>query len=131
MSRHRSTGKTYVRPMAGWWRRNPYFGRYMLREASALALTAYALVLLAGLASLARGEAAFEAWRAMLATPLSIGLHALALPLLAYHSLTWFQVMPKTAPRLPVAPGLITAGGLAASAVLSLLILALIGWAGR
>jgi fumarate reductase subunit C len=131
MSRHRSTGKTCVRPMAGWWRRNPYFGRYMLREASALALTAYALVLLAGLASLARGEAAFEAWRAMLATPLSIGLHALALPLLAYHSLTWFQVMPKTAPRLPVAPGLITAGGLAASAVLSLLILTLIGWAGR
>ena len=131
MSRHRTNARTHVRPMAGWWRRNPWFGRYMLREASALALTAYTLVLLAGLVGLARGEAAFEAWRAMLATPLSIGLHALALPLLAYHSLTWFQVMPKTAPRLPFAPGLITAGGFVASAVLSLAILGGVWWAGR
>jgi fumarate reductase subunit C len=112
--------------MAGWWRRNPFFVRYMVREGSAVALTAYALVLLAGLACLVRGEAAFEAWRALLATPVSIALHVVALPLLAYHSLTWFQVMPKTAPRLPFAPGWITAGGLAASAALTLLILVLL-----
>jgi fumarate reductase subunit C len=131
MSRHRSNVRTHVRPMAGWWRRNPWFGRYMLRESSAVALTAYALVLLSGLVCVVRGEAAFEAWRGLLASPLSIALHALALPLLAYHSLTWFQVMPKTAPRLPVSPGLITAGGLVASAALSVLILAWLGWAGR
>jgi len=126
VSRHRSSARTYVRPMAGWWHRNPFFLRYMVREGSAVVLTAYALMLLAGLACLVQGEAAFETWRALLATPLSIALHALALPLLVYHSITWFLVMPKTAPRLPFAPGWITAGGLAASAALSSVVLLLL-----
>ena len=128
MSRHRSSARTYVRPMAGWWRRNPYFVRYMVREGSAVALTAYALVLLAGLACLVHGEAAFEGWRALLATPVSIALHLMALCLVGYHCLTWFQVMPKTAPRLPFAPGLITTGGLVLSAALSLLIMGWLAW---
>jgi fumarate reductase subunit C len=117
--------------MSGWWRKNPYFVRYMVREASAVALSAYALLLLAGLVCLVRGEAAFEAWRALLATPLSIALHVLALPLLAYHSLTWFEVMPKTAPRLPFPPRWITVGGLALCGVLSMAILAALLWSGR
>jgi len=116
--------------MAGWWRKNPFFVRYMVREGSAMALTAYALWLLEGLACLARGEAAFEAWRALSATPAAIALHALALPLLAYHSLTWFQVMPKTAPRLPFAPGWITATGLGLGVALSALVLVLLARAG-
>lgn len=120
----------WQRPTAGWWRRNPYFMRYMLREASALFLTAYALLLLAGLACLARGEAAYNAWRALLDTPVSIGLHVLALLFVAYHALTWFQVMPKTAPRLPVPARVITLAGLALSAVLSLVLLAWV-WGAR
>ena len=131
MTRHRSPARTHVRPMSGWWRRNPFFRAYMLREASALALTAYALLWLAGLACLAHGEPAYEAWRALLATPFSMVLHGLALPLLAYHSLTWFQVMPKTAPLLPVSAAFITASGLLASAVLSLLIVLALWWVGR
>ncbi len=131
MSRYRSRVKTHVRPMSGWWHRNPYFTRYMVREGSAVALTVYALLLLAGLACLAHSESAFESWRELLGTPASIALHLLALPLLAYHSLTWFQVMPKTAPRLPFAPGLITTGGLVASGVLSMLVIVVIGWIGR
>ncbi len=130
MSRHRSTARTYQRPMAGWWRKNPFFVRYMVREGSAVALTAYALWLLAGLACLARGEAAFESWRALSAAPAAIALHVLALPLLAYHSVTWFQVMPKTAPRLPFSPGWITAGGLLVSAALSVATLAVVWRAG-
>ncbi len=119
------------RPTAGWWRRNPYFMRYMLREASALFLTAYALLLLAGLACLQRGEAAYNAWRALLGTHWSIGLHGLALVFVAYHALTWFQVMPKTAPRLPVPPQLITLAGLALSVLLSLALLAVLWRATR
>ncbi len=130
MSRHHTTARTHVRPMTGWWRRNPHFARYMVRESSALAVVAYALVLLAGLVCLVRGEAAFEAWRSLLATPLSITLHVLALPLLVYHSLTWFQVMPKTLPKLPFAPSVITAGGLLLTVMLSLLILGGLAWGG-
>ena len=62
----------YVRPMTGWWLRTPRFRRYMLREASALFLVAYALVLLVGLLRLAQGEAAFALWRAALGHPLAI-----------------------------------------------------------
>ena len=68
--------RTYMRPMAGWWRKNPYFVRYMIREASAPLFYAYALWLLMGLVALARGEAAYNAWRAASSHPLSILLHA-------------------------------------------------------
>lgn len=124
MTRHRADVPRHTRPMGGWWRRHPVFRRYMLREASALALTAYALWLLAGLGCLVQGEAAFEAWGALGRTPLAVALHALALPLLAYHSLTWFQVMPKTAPRLPFPAAWLTRGGLLLAALLSAALLA-------
>jgi len=39
--------RTYTRPMAGWWRRNPFYLWYMLREASCVFITLYALILLA------------------------------------------------------------------------------------
>jgi len=128
MSRYKSGAKTYVRPMAGWWTRNPYFVRYMIREGSALFVTAYALVLLVGLWRLSQGEAAFDAWRAALATPLSIGFHLLALVVVAYHSLTWFAVMPKTAPDLPIDPKIISTAGIAAAVGVSVLVVALLMW---
>lgn len=127
MSRHQpaTPRRSWRQPTAGWWRRHPVYLRYMLREASALFLTAYALLLLAGLVCLQRGESAYAAWRALLDTPWSIGAHALALGFVAYHALTWFQVMPKTAPPLPVPARVITLAGMVLSAVLSL---ALLGW---
>lgn len=121
----------WQQPMAGWWRRRPVHRRYMLREASALFVTAYALLLLAGLLCLQQGEAAYAAWRALLATPWSIALHGLALPFLVYHAITWFQVMPKTAPPGPIPPQRITRAGLALSALLSLALLAALAWVGR
>ena len=50
--------KTYVRPMGGWWRRNPYFVRYMIREGSSVFLAIYAVILLVGLWRLTQGAAA-------------------------------------------------------------------------
>ncbi len=131
MTRRRTstTTRTYVGPMAGWWRRSPHFRRYMLREASALFLLVYALMLLVGLVRLTQGEAAFEAWRAALDTPLSVLWHLLALAMVAYHSLTWFQVMPKTLPRLPVKAAWITTSGITLTVVLSASVLAGIRWA--
>jgi fumarate reductase subunit C len=131
MSRHKPAAKTYVRPMPWWWTRNAYFARYMLREGSAVFLTGYALMVLAGLLCLAWGPDAYAAWRGLLDTPLSLGLHALALLAALYHSLTWFQVMPKTAPDLPIAPRQIVRGGLVTSAILSVLILAALFWVTR
>ena len=37
--------RPYVRPMAGWWKRDPFFMRYMARELTAFAVGAYAVIL--------------------------------------------------------------------------------------
>ena len=119
----------YVRPMAGWWRRNPFVVRYMAREASALFVAAYALVLLWGLVRLGEGREAFEAWLLALASPASIALHVVLLAVFAFHTVSWFRIMPKTLPPIAVAgrrlsPGVVTGLGLAASAACSLALLA-------
>ena len=133
MSRYRPDAPrpAWRRPMAGWWRRHPFYLRYMLREASALCITAYALLLLAGLVCLQRGEAAYNGWRALLDAPWSIGLHGVALVVMGDHAITWFQVLPKTLPRLPVPARWVTLGAIALSAVLSLALLVLLWWATR
>lgn len=125
--------RTYVRPMAGWWRRNPFYLWYMLREASCVFVTAYALVLLVGLARLAQGRAAFDAWRDSLASPLAIAFHATALVLVLYHAWTWFKVMPRTLPfvrlgGLRVPDRLIVVAGVASAAAASIAVFAAVWW---
>jgi len=113
--------RTYRRPMTAWWRRDPFFMHYMAREATAPFVALYALVLLAGLVHLAQGEAAFNAFLAALASPLSLASHALLLAVFVYHTFTWFRIMPKTMPPVVVAgkrvpAAAITGAGLAAAA---------------
>ena len=125
--------KTYTRPMHGWWRRNPYFVRYMIREASSVFLATYAIILLVGLLRLMQGEAAYEAWRAALTSPVSILFHWLALLTVGYHAYTWWVVAPKTAPDLriggrPLPDMIITAGGLLATVGASVLIYIIVRW---
>lgn len=117
--------KTYTRPMAGWWKRNPYYLWYMLREASCLFITAYALMLLWGLWRLQQGQLQYEEWRGSLSSPLSLAFHAVALMLVVYHSWTWFKIMPKTLPRIFVPDWLVVAGGIAGVLACSALILLL------
>ncbi len=124
--------RPYIRPMAGWWRKNPFFLRYMLREGTALGVAGYGFVLLAGLVCLGRGEAAYNGWLQALASPLSIVLHLIMLALMIYHSWSWFDIMPKTMPPLyiggkRVAGKVITRTGIAA-AIESTLVLWLIVW---
>lgn len=121
--------KTYTRPMSGWWRRNPFYLRYMLREVSCVFIAAYALVLLWGLYRLSQGAAVFDAWRAALNSPWSMAFHLVAVVLVAYHAWTWFKVMPKTLPFIRlngqrVSDNAIIASGVIAAAVLSILLLA-------
>ncbi|RZI43840.1 fumarate reductase subunit C [Herbaspirillum sp. HC18] len=123
--------KPYMRPMEGWWRKNPFFVRYMMREATALVVAAYAIWLLIGLLSLARGEAAFNAWLGLQRSPVSLVLHAFALLAMLYHTWSWFEIMPKTMP--PVVVGgkrvegrTITMSGLAAAAIATLVIFILV-----
>ncbi|HZM46642.1 MAG TPA: fumarate reductase subunit C [Burkholderiales bacterium] len=128
-----ATVKTYVRPMQGWWRRNPYFVRYMIREGSSVFLATYAIILLVGLLRLTQGEAAWDSWRAALTSPWSILFHWLALLTVSYHAWTWWKVAPKTAPDLrvggrPLPEMLITAGGVLATLATSVLVYVIVRW---
>ena len=91
---------SYVRPMQGWWRRDPYFMRYMLREATAVAVAVYAFVLTFGVVCLAQGEAAWNGWLAALRSPASLLLHAVLLVAMVIHAKSWFDIMPKTMPMI-------------------------------
>ena len=94
--------KPYVRSMDKWWRRDPFFARYMMRELTAPFVAIYAVILLVGLVRLAEGEAAYNAWLAALESPVSILFHWVLLIAITYHSMTLWKVMPKTMPRLSV-----------------------------
>ena len=118
--------KTYRRAMTGWWQRNPFYVWYMLREASCVFITAYALLLLLGLYRLSQGPAAFDAWLGALRAPGSLAFHGVALALVLYHSWTWFKVMPRTLPLVPVPDRAIIASGVAAAIVSSVLLWALV-----
>jgi len=118
----------YLRPMRGWWKRDPYYISYLAMEATSLLIAIYALILLFGLLRLGQGEAAFNGWLEALQSPLSVALHGLMLLVFAYHSYSWFKVMPKTLPaiywrgaKLPQL--VITRIGVVAAVVLNLLVI--------
>ncbi|HEY5720477.1 MAG TPA: fumarate reductase subunit C [Gammaproteobacteria bacterium] len=121
--------RPYVRPMGRWWRRDPFFMRYMLREITALGVALYAGVLALGTLRLSQGEAAWNGWIEALRHPFSIALHLLLLACMVYHTVSWFQIMPKTLPMLfvggrRVAARTITRSGLAAAVIACLALLA-------
>lgn len=128
--------KVYVRPMRGWWKRDPFFVRYMARELTAFAVGGYAIVLTVGLVRLAQGEAAWNGWLAALRSPASIVLHLVVLAAMVVHAKSWFEIMPKTMPPIrvagrPLAGATITRIGWAATLAVSALLLALAGWWAR
>jgi fumarate reductase subunit C len=116
--------------MRHWWRRDPYFVRYMAREATALLVAAYALVLLIGLLRLGQGEAAYAGWLQALRSPWSVAFHAVVLATFAFHTWSWFRIMPKTMPILfvgerRVPQQAITVAGLVAAGFTCVVLLAL------
>ena len=121
--------------MQGWWRRDPFFIRCMVREATALAVALYAVVLLVGVVRLAQGEAAWNDWLDALRTPWAPLLHGVMLFAMAYHAYSWFDVTPKTMPMMfgggrRVAAATITRIGWAAAMIASLALFAR-AWAWR
>ena len=126
-----SARKPYVRPMAGWWRKNPFFIEYMAHEGTAFFVAAYALILLASLIVLGQGAAAWDRWLAGLTSPVCIAVHVLLLIAFLYHTWTWFNIMPRTLPPIlvngeRVKAATITGTGLAAAAIASLIVFAIV-----
>jgi fumarate reductase subunit C len=123
--------RPFVRPMDGWWRRNPFFIRYMMREVTAFFVAAYALVLLAGLIRLSQGPVAFGEWLEGLKSGWSIALHGVLFVVFLYHTYSFFDIMPKTMPPVEVggkrlSRAAITNTGLVVAAAASLVVLLIV-----
>lgn len=95
-----SARRPYVRPMTGWWKRDPFFMRYMWRETTALGVAIYAVILAVGVLRLSQGEPAWNGWVNALSSPMSILLHGVLLVGMFFHAKSWFEIMPKTMPYL-------------------------------
>jgi fumarate reductase subunit C len=133
MNRKAVVRQAYVRPMQGWWRRDPFFVRYMVREATALAVLVYTVVLTVGVVRLAQGEAAWNGWLGALQSPWSMVMHVVLLVAFGVHAKSWFDIMPKTMPmmfigRQRVAASTITRTGWAATVLASIVLLGLARW---
>jgi succinate dehydrogenase subunit C len=133
MNRKTVTRRPYVRPMQGWWRRDPFFVRYMVREATALAVLVYAIVLTVGVVRLAQGEAAWNGWLDALQTPWAMLLHLALLVAFFVHAKSWFEIMPKTLPMMffggrRVSASTITRTGWGAAVLASVALFALAWW---
>ena len=125
--------KPYLRSMDGWWRKNPYYVRYMIMETTSVMVAVYAVILLVGLWRLSQGPAAYDAWLSALRHPWSILLHCVLLLAVSYHAYTWWKVLPKTLPLLhvggkPVSGLVLSAAGWAAAIAASAAVYAIARW---
>lgn len=119
--------------MRGWWRRDPFFVRYMLREATAVGVLIYAVILTVGVVRLAEGEAAWNGWLTALRSPWAVLLHVVLFGAMVFHALSWFEIMPKTVPAIFIggrrlSAATITVSGWTATVVASITLLALAWW---
>lgn len=110
-----------------WFLRHRRYLRYMARELSCVFIGAYTLLLVTGLARLAQGRAAYEAFLEALGSPASLVFHVIALAFACYHSVTWFALTPKALELSwrgqPLAPGAVAALHYGAWALISALLL--------
>ena len=126
-----SKRRPYVRPMAGWWKKNPFYIEYMIHEWTAFFVAAYAFTLLAGVICLALGESAWNCWLSTMLSPLSIIFHVALLVGVGYHAFTWFKLFPLTMPPIVVngkrvEPGVVVGTGWTAAVVAAVVLLGLV-----
>jgi fumarate reductase subunit C len=128
--------KPYIRPMNGWWRRDPFFVEYMVHEGTAFFVLAYALELLAGVLCLASGEATWNAYLAFSGSAVMMLINFAILLMMLYHCYTWFKIMPRTLPPLIISgqrlgAAVITTTGIIVAVLASSLLLAVVCYLSR
>lgn len=124
--------KPYRRPMtATWWLANPWFVRYILREATSLLVMLFSVQVFFALRAIATGAQAWADFVTWLTSPLAVALHILCLLAALIHTGSWFILAPKTMDlwfkHKKVADKLITTGHYLAFALVSLVLLVIIG----
>lgn len=85
----------------GWWLRNPRYLVFQAREVGGILAAVYGLVLLYQLREFRRGEDAFAAFSAVLASPPVVLLTLVLFAFVIVHAVTWFAAFAKSQPGRP------------------------------
>jgi fumarate reductase subunit C len=94
-----SNRKPYVRKVTRtWWKSNPFYRFYMVREATVLPLILFTLFLTFGLGALVKGADAWQTWLSFMANPVVIAINLVALAGSLFHAHTFFGMMPQVVP---------------------------------
>lgn len=94
-----SNRKPYTREMKRtWWTADPFYRRYMLREATVLPLILFTLFLTFGLGALVKGADAWSQWLSFMGHPVVVIISVLALAGSLFHAHTFFGMMPQVMP---------------------------------
>jgi fumarate reductase subunit C len=89
------TAGEYTRALPrDWWLHKRTYFLFMVRELTSVFVFGYAVFLLV-LVAVAGDAAAFERLVQWLQSPWSIALHAIALGMVLFHSITWIGLTPK------------------------------------
>lgn len=84
-----------IRVSTYWWSGQWSYLRFILRELSSLSIAYFVVLFLLQIRALTRGPQAYAEFQESLKTPLLIGLNAVALLFVLFHSITWFNLAPK------------------------------------
>ncbi|USD65083.1 fumarate reductase subunit FrdC [Vibrio sp. SCSIO 43136] len=94
-----SNRKPYVREVKRtWWKDNPFYRFYMVREATVLPLILFTLFLTIGLGSLVKGPEAWAGWLEFMANPIVVAINIVALLGSLFHAHTFFTMFPQVMP---------------------------------
>ena len=121
--------KEYIRPMpTNWWMMKKTYVLFIVRELTCMFVGGYALFLLVLVLVARRDEP--QAFVDLLNNPFLIFLQIIALPMVMYHSITWFNLTPKVMVvwrgEERVSPLLIAGANYVAWAILSIAIFCIV-----
>jgi fumarate reductase subunit C len=92
--------KPYIREMrSNWWRKQPFYSFYMLRELTAVPAVWFSILLIYGLSALKKGPAGWDAFVDFLSNPIVLIINLAALLAAFLHTKTWFELAPKASRR--------------------------------
>ena len=78
-----------------WWLKKLSYVKFITRELTSLGVAYTAVLLLIQIWILSRGEAAYDRFEALLASPPALVFHGLILLVLLFHTITWLNLAPK------------------------------------
>jgi fumarate reductase subunit C len=122
---------SYVRPISVfWWLRKRTYFMFVMRELSSVFVAWFVIFLLLLVRAVGQGEAAYQDFLDLAASPAVLVLNTVGLAFVVLHTVTWFSLTPQAMDlRLggrPVPGAVIIAAQYAGLAVVSALVLWLV-----